>query len=388
MFAQGCSLEKNTDGYLQGIKKMFTLCWPSTSIASLALAILGMTGCEDGPLIIPLKQPVGTSSLKSPPFLVSGSTEQRFLAAFDNNLYVWNFDGHQIVDPQPLPFGVKKIVYTDAGALAVGREGFIPIDKKGAVQTPLMFEKNLGGMYWTMALGEKDIFVASAGLEHDLTVQVYQFDGQSLGLPYHFVRPKFGTILTSSRLGVESYVLVWEEDGSLYAMIFSNEGHLLRESFPLYSVGKGGALQRGFAQRRADSSVLVAWQDSSPGPWSVMALIINPDRAVRTIGRVNLKESTDATRVSIPNGGNGQLVAWISGTHWGKFAVSGRGRVLVHAVDKPTPAFLCEASGSIQSFSVAMQGSRALVLGTVRQATAEDQTLGYEILAGFAGIPN
>ena len=369
------------------MRKLIRYCWPPASIARLLLVMLGLTGCEEAPPIVLLDQSVGASPLKSPPFLVSGSTEQRFLAVFDNNLYVWNLEGQRVGARQRLPFSVNEIFPTNTGALAVGREGFIAIDMNGTTQAAFGFEHDPERIYWAVAVGKEEIFVTSAGLQHDITVKVYHLDGHRIGPPFHFVRPKFGTILAASRLGDENYVLVWEEDRSLYAEILSKEGQRVREPFLLYSVGKGGALQRGSTQRREDGSVLVAWQDSSPGPWSVMALIIKPDGAVEIIGRVNPQESTDATRVSIPRGANGRAVAWVSGTHWGKFAVSGQGRVLVQAVYAHSPAYLFQASGSVQSFSMAMRNARALVLGSVRQTTAEDHTLGYNVYAGFVSFP-
>ena len=361
---------------------------PLKNIFRLLLAMVGMSGCEEGPPVFPVEQLVGSSPLKSPPLLVTGSTSQRWLASFDKQLYVFDMEGNPVGDPQLIPFTVREFFLTPTGALAVSREGFIPIDRDGIVQAPIEVEPHPEGIYWAFAQGNEGILVVSAALNKELTAHVYQLDGQKTGSPIILTRPTFGTVLTASALQDGSYVMVWEEGRSLYAAKISSDGQLLKDPFEIYAVGKGGALQRGFAQLQDNGSVLVAWQDSTPGPWSVMTLILKPDGTVEDVRRINPQEKKDATRVSLSTGGQGQMVSWISGTHWGAFSVSGQGQVAIQRFDALRPHSLMVAKGSIESFSMAMQEEKVLVMGAVRQASADDKTLGYQVYSGVFSIPS
>ncbi len=355
-------------------------------VCRLVLAMIGMSGCDNGPPVVALEQLVGTSPLKSPPLLVTGATDLRFLAAFEKHLYVFDLEGRPVGDPQPVPFVVREIYPTSAGAVAVSREGLIAIDQNGTVQSPVMFSQEQDGIYWAFAQGKKEVLVASVDLQKELTVDFYGYDGDLQGERVRLQRSQFGTVLAASLLGQDQYVLVWEEGRSLYGAIMSAQGHITKPPFEMYSVGRGGALQRGNAQLQSNGSVLISWQDSSLGPWSVMALIMKPNGTVDRNFRLNSNEKTDATRVSIPHGGTGQWVAWISGLHWGLFSVSGHGSVALQSLENANPNLIFQAKGGISTFSMVIKEDKAFTLGAVRQASPQDQTLGYNVFSGLASF--
>lgn len=355
-------------------------------VCRLVLAMIGMSGCDKGPPVVALEQLVGTSPLKSPPLLVTGSTERRFLATFEKQLYVFDLEGRPVGDPQPVPFVVREIYPTSAGAVAVSREGLLSIEQDGTVQSPVMFSQTQDGIYWAFAQGKEEILVASVDPHKELTIEFYGYDGSRRGERVRVQRPQFGAVLAASLLGQDQYVLVWEEGRSLYAAIVSPQGHMVKPPFEMYAVGRGGALQRGYAQPQSNGSVLISWQDSSPGPWSVMALIMKPDGTVERNFRLNINEKTDATRVSIPQGGKGQWVAWISGEHWGQFSVSGQGSVALQSLENANPNLIFQAKGGISTFSMVMKEDKAFTLGAVRQASPDDQTLGYNVFSGLASF--
>ncbi len=361
------------------VKHIFRFC----------LAMVGLSGCQESPPVFPLDRLVATSPLKSPPLLVTGSTDDRFLASFEKSLYVWDREGQQVGEPQPLPFTVRELFPTASGALAVGREGFIPVGMDGRAQAPIGIEHGQEGIYWAFAIIQGKILVVSADMNKELFVQTYERNGKTFGLPITFRRPQFGTVLAASAIAHENFVLVWEEDRALYAAIIAPDGQVVKSPFEIYAVGKGGALQRGSAQPQGDGGVLVAWQDSSPGPWSVMTLLIKPDGTVDRTVRLNPHEKTDATKVCIPHGGSGRFVAWISGMHWGAFSsVSGQGHVAWQELNAQKPQGLLEAKGSIEASSMAMYQGQALALGAVRQASAEGNTLGYDVFSTVVSLPS
>ena len=359
---------------------------PLKNLFRLLLAMIGMSGCDKGPPTLSLEHLVGTSLLKSPPLLVTGTTDRRFLASFDGHLYAFDLDGHPVGDPLPIPFILREIFETPSGALAVGREGLLPIDHDGMSLPPVKFPRVGEGMYWAFAMGDERILIARAGMNKELTAEFYRTDGQHYGEPVVLSRPKLGTVLAAAAFGIGNFVMVWEEERSLYATILSDEGQVIKPPYQIYTVGRGGALQRAFAQTQASGSVLLTWQDSTPGPWSVMTLVIHPDGKVDVAFRLNHEEKTDTTRVTLPQEGQGQWVAWISGTHWGQFSVSGQGSVVLQGLKNKNPNLIFQAKGGIDAFSMAMKDEKAFVVGAVRQASPQDQTLGYNVFSGLASL--
>ncbi len=341
---------------------------------------------------------------KSPPILRVGTTGQSSLAVVPQarpaRLWVYGQPG---TEPESLDVTglswIHSVLTTERGALAVGHPGFVELDAAGR-PTANVVELDLSEepvQAWALFAGG---LAGLSGKPGGDTIHVQRFarDGRSLGsTPITSSRNIRSPVLAS--LSPDLLAVVWVSSGlpsdivapgetplevltveqenalskpELVLALLDAEGTLASEPRGIYKPGLGGTLLDCTVQSRPAGGALLAWGDSTPGRWSVYAMVIEASGDPRKPARVNGGERRDALDIALPAGGEGRWISWGTGIHWGMFERSGTGRVALRHLVPGEPPRIFEGRGSVESHGVAISAQGVLVVTGVLEGEDYD----------------
>lgn len=316
----------------------------------------------------------------------------------------------QQVELAGLP-SIRAVLPTRQGAMAVGYRSLLPLGLDGRpTDEPRALDPSAKqGLAWTTFAGGLANVSLDTGEEDSLTVQRLDLEGGLTGTTELATQRRVRSPGLAA-LSEDLLLVVWVSTGvpvvisdpsteppsahvpnpamtpeqenalredALTIALVDAQGALVAEPRDIYQPGLGGALYSCAVQARPGGGALLAWGDSTPGPWSVYAMVIDAQGQPRQPGRINRGERKDALDIALPVGGEGRWVSWGSGIHWGMFERSGVGRVALRQLVPGEPVLSFAADGSVESHAVALTTRGTLVVAGVEKDGS------YSVRTGF-----
>ena len=328
-------------------------------------------------LSIPIDQHLG----KPRPVLAAGYAGSRFVAAWatEEGVAVRPLDEagsptvrHLIPELRQ----VTQILPAGDGALVVGDDQVVRLDANGTPQgPPVSLVGGPPGIYRAYALGADRLAVvttdpaASPGQVHFRLYDLAGNPGHPLSslvtIPGGPGRPHEVALV---RLGTGEYLLVWIDDGdvpSLVTATIDDQGRVVRDPRTIYQAKPGGSLTSCSAAPTPEGNALVVWQDSSPGPWEILAVRVGSSGPLELAKPVSPDDGRDDLAPGALFSGRRNLVVWQSGIHSGLFERSGRGRVSLVELGASQRVATYDAPGSVEAFSAAAHEDRLVIVAAV-----------------------
>jgi len=360
----------------------------SVSVTHLCLVLLLGCGGEREPDA--LTERVATTDWHSPPRLAAGATPTHLLALAPGSEApeVLVFDAAGTVSARhALRMGsALQLLETRNGALALGPDSLTLLSADGSpAGAPHPLQDPPPGMLGRCAVaGRVLVLVSDDSNGSAVHVQLHRLDGGRIGHRVTFESDSFTADVAAAAVGPDRLAVAWQRnDGdtqSIIGAVLDLRGNVVSPARTLYRPAPGGAIQCCAAAARAGGGALLLWTDSSPGPWAPYGLWLTPEAQASAPVRANPGQGTDAMGITGVGGAGSRTIAYRGGIHWGAFARTGEGYVVMRATEREgTERRFVVPGESIESFAIAATSDRVLVLGSVVPES------GAEIYAGVFG---